>query len=292
MIKKYVLMVLFSFLNVIAYAQIKGKVIDENNQPIPYVNILVENENIGTTSDLDGSFSLGIKEEKILIFSILGYEKLKIKSTQTALVKMVPSTYQLGEIAIVNKKETKEVEIGKTENAIRQAFENGPRFDAKFFPFLANYKKTKYIKNVAIYTESNIEKATVKIHFYQVGQDGLPGEELLEKDFIATVKKGSRMTKFDLSNLNMVFPKNGLFVAIERLFIESNKLEKTVPTSDPSKTKTQRMYYPLPFYNFVENEFTYTFLGGKWSKEFKKDSNGLPVKTRVFEPAINLILTN
>ncbi|MFC4816349.1 carboxypeptidase-like regulatory domain-containing protein [Flavobacterium sp. GCM10023249] len=289
---KDVLLVGFGFLNVLVNAQIKGKVIDENNQPIPYVNILVENENIGTTSDLDGSFALGIKEEKTLIFSILGYEKLKLKSTQATVVKMRSTTYQLGEISIVNKKETKQLEIGKTENSIRQAFENGPRFDAKFFPFLPKYTKTKYVKKVIIYTESSIEKATVKIHFYQIGDDGLPGEELLEKDYIATVKKGSRMTQFDLSSLNIIFPKKGLFVAIERLFVESNKLEKTVAASDPSKTKTQRMYYPLPFYNFVENEFTYTFLGGKWTKEFKKDENDKPVKSRVFEPAINLILTN
>ena len=289
---KDVLLVGFGFLNVLMNAQIKGKVIDDNNQPIPYVNILVENENIGTTSDLDGSFALGIKEEKTLIFSILGYEKLKLKSTQATVVKMRSTTYQLGEISIVNKKETKQLEIGKTENSIRQAFENGPRFDAKFFPFLPKYTKTKYVKKVIIYTESSIEKATVKIHFYQIGDDGLPGEELLEKDYIATVKKGSRMTQFDLSSLNIIFPKKGLFVAIERLFVESNKLEKTVAASDPSKTKTQRMYYPLPFYNFVENEFTYTFLGGKWTKEFKKDENDKPVKSRVFEPAINLILTN
>ena len=286
------LLIFFLLFNCAVFAQIKGKIIDENNQPIPYVNILVENENIGTTSDIDGSFSLGIKDEKMLLFSVLGYEKMKIKSSDATLVKMKATTYQLGEIAIINKKQTKEIEIGKTENAIHQAFENGPKFDAKFFPFLSNYKKTKYIKKVIISTESSIDAATVKIHFYEVGDDGLPGEELLEKDFIVSVKKGSRKTQFDVSNLNMVFPKKGLFVAIERLFIEKNKFENTVPASDPTKTKVKRTYYPLPFYNFVEKEYTYTFLGGKWIKEFKKDNDGLVIKTRVFEPAINLILTN
>ncbi|MCL9804099.1 carboxypeptidase-like regulatory domain-containing protein [Flavobacterium amniphilum] len=290
--KKISFIFFFFCLKIVVFAQVKGKVVDENNEPLPYVNILVENENIGTTSDLDGSFSLNIKEEKILIFSILGFEKIKLKSSQVSLVKMVPATYQLGEVVIGNKKETKQIEIGKTENAIRQAFENGPRFDAKFFPYKANYGKNKYIKKVSVYTESNIDEATIKIHFYEVDANGLPGDELIEKDFIAKVKKGSRMTQFDLSKLNMIFPKNGLFVAIERLFIESNKYEKEVPASDPGKTKTHRTYYPLPFYNFVEREFTYTFLGGKWTKEFKRDAEGLPVKTRVFEPAINLILTN
>lgn len=290
--KKYRLLILFCFLSMSIFSQVKGKVIDENNQPLPYVNILVENENIGTTSDIDGSFFLNIKEEKTLIFSILGFEKLKMKSSEARTVKMIPATYQLGEIAIGNKKDTKQIEIGKTENAIRQAFENGPRFDAKFFPFKSSYNKTKYIKKVAVHTESSIDDATIKIHFYEVDENGLPGQELMEKDFITKVKKGSRMTQFDVSRLNMIFPKEGLFVAIERLFIESNKFEKEVPASDQSKTKIQRTYYPLPFYNFVEREYTYTFLGGKWTKEFKKDAQGIPVKTRVFEPAITLMLSN
>ena len=137
-----------------------------------------------------------------------------------------------------------------------------------------------------------MEEASVKIHFYAINSDGLPGEELLKKDYIVSVKKGARRTWFDLSSLNIVFPKEGLFVAIERLFIDKNKLEKTVTTNDSNKTKIQRTYYPLPFYSFVEGSYTYTFLGGKWTKESKKDSQGNVLKTRVFEPAIHLLLTN
>lgn len=274
------------------FAQVKGKVVDENNQPIPYVNIWVENENVSTTSDVDGHFTLNIKEEKTLLFSSLGFEKKKLKSSLVSIVQLVPSTYELSEVAIVNKKETKRKEIGLTENSIHQAFENGPKFDAKFFPYKPIYKKTKYIKRVAIFTENALEEAFVKIHFYAINADGLPGEELLKKDYIATVKKGSKKSWHDLSDLNLVFPQEGLFVAVERLFIEKNKLEKTVITNEPNKTKTQRTYYPLPFYSFVEGLYTYTFLGGKWIKEVKRDSNGNAVKTSVFEPAIHLLLTN
>ena len=43
-------------------AQIKGVVKDSiSGKPIAYVNIWVENENIGTTSEENGSFSLDIK---------------------------------------------------------------------------------------------------------------------------------------------------------------------------------------------------------------------------------------
>jgi len=71
----------FLFLSFSLSAQIKGVVKDSiSGEPIPYVNIWVENETIGTTSELDGSFSLDLKEEKILVFSALGFETKKISS--------------------------------------------------------------------------------------------------------------------------------------------------------------------------------------------------------------------
>lgn len=45
------------FLSISALAQQKGIVKDSiSKQPIPYVNISVENENIGTTSEENGAF--------------------------------------------------------------------------------------------------------------------------------------------------------------------------------------------------------------------------------------------
>ena len=44
-------------------AQIKGVVKDSlTGNPIPYVNIWVENKNIGTTSEENGSFSIDLKK--------------------------------------------------------------------------------------------------------------------------------------------------------------------------------------------------------------------------------------
>jgi hypothetical protein len=51
--------------------QIKGKISDaENNEPLPFANILLDGTNVGTTSDLDGNFHLqGLSP---------GYQKLRI----------------------------------------------------------------------------------------------------------------------------------------------------------------------------------------------------------------------
>ena len=51
------------------FSQIKGKVVDEKNQPSPFVNIAIENENSGTTSEENGAFRIReIDRNKNLIF--------------------------------------------------------------------------------------------------------------------------------------------------------------------------------------------------------------------------------
>ena len=63
---------LFLFISQFALSQIKGVVKDSiSGQPIPYVNIWVENETIGTISEIDGSFVLTTSSDKNIVFSIL-----------------------------------------------------------------------------------------------------------------------------------------------------------------------------------------------------------------------------
>ena len=40
--------------------------------------------------------------------------------------------------------------------------------------------------------------------------------------------------------------------------------------------------------NFVERDLLFTFSGGKWSRQINEDAT----KTKAYEPAINLLLTN
>jgi hypothetical protein len=207
-------------------------------------------------------------------------------------VTLASKAYQLNDVVILKKKETKIIEIGKSKNAIYQAFDNGPRIDVKYFPYLPRYQKTKFIKQVTIETDSKIEGATVKIHFYSVDENGFPGEELLSKDFIATVPIGVVKNIFNVSDFNLRMPKKGLFVGFEKLIIERNKLEIPVTNYNTNVTSIKKTYSPLVLYNLEERDFLFTFSGGKWNKEIQYDNNKVPIKRMVYEPSINLILTN
>ena len=276
-------------------AQIKGVVKDSlSGKPIPYVNIWIENENIGTTTEENGEFTINTSDKnKNLIFSALGFEKKIIRVSKAILVNLKPMTYRLDEVVISEDRlETKTIEIGNTDNQIYQSFDNGPRIDTKFFPYRSVYKKTKFIKNVTIETDSRIENATIKIHFYKVDANGYPSEEMLDKDFIVSVKKGTKKNLFNLSKFNLTIPKKGLFVGFEKLTIEKNKLEKIITDSKTNTTKIQKTYFPFVMYNFVERAFLYTFSGGKWNRQTKHNDSDSSNKIMVYEPAINLILTN
>lgn len=260
-------------------AQVKGVVKDSlTNLPIAYVNIWVENENNGTTSELDGSFTLNISDKnKNLIISVLGYQKKVIKAADVKTIFLSEDTYQFKEFEVNDKKESKQIEIGFTENALMQTFDNGPKIEAKYFPYKDSYKRTKYIKKVTLQSDSKIDSATVKIHLYSVNEDGSPGKELLGKDLIVTVGKGPLKQRYSISDFNIVFPKTGLFVAYEKILIAKNRLETP-----------KVVYFPLVLYNRVERDFLYTFVGGKWIKK-----EGIAQeKLTVYEPAINLILSN
>jgi hypothetical protein len=269
------LILFFLVVSQFALSQIKGVVKDSlSGEPIPYVNIWVENETIGTISEIDGSFVLATSSDKNIVFSILGYNKKTLKANQTATVLLNPTVFDLKEMVILNKKETKQVEIGTIKNSTFQAFDNGPKVEAKFFPYEKSFGKTRFIKEVTIFTDSRIDNATIKLHFYSVDDNGAPGVELLTKDYIVTLTKGVIKHKFNLSQFDLEFPKNGLFVAYEKLLIEQNK----------QGTK----YQPYVLYNYVARDFFYTYSYGKWHKE----AADYPQKLGINEPAINLILSN
>ena len=260
-------------------AQIRGVVKDSlTGTPIPYVSIWVENETIGTTSEEDGTFSLNTTPNKVLIFSALGYEKTQKKSLQYSQILLVPKSTVLEEMIVIPRKGTKTREIGETENRLSEAFDSAPSIDLKYFPYSAAYKKTPYLKKVVLYTDSRIPSATLKLHFYSVDAQGNPGAELLTDEYRVVVKQGVGKSSFNITELGLAMPKNGMYVGFEKLMIEDNR-------------SNGGRFYPLVLYNRLPKDFVFVYMGGKWQKNvLRSDPSSQQVKA--YEPAINLILTN
>ena len=96
-------------------AQIKGTVIDEFGNPIPYVNIWVDGESNGTTSNEDGSFIINSTKNKVLVFSAVGFETKRTTLNNGDKIILVSKIHKLNEVVIGKLKFTKNVEIGEAK---------------------------------------------------------------------------------------------------------------------------------------------------------------------------------
>jgi hypothetical protein len=105
---RYLILVFFCSLSV--SAQLKGKITDLDNQPIPFVNIYIENSYVGTTSNEQGQYELAVPRpgKYSIVFQFLGFKT----QTKTVEIKEFPhnlditlleETISLNEVVISSK---------------------------------------------------------------------------------------------------------------------------------------------------------------------------------------------
>ncbi|TDQ22685.1 DUF5686 family protein [Tenacibaculum caenipelagi] len=90
-----------------AQLTLQGKVVDEFNSPIPFVNVVLKNTNYGTTTDENGKFYLKTRKYRgNLEISFIGFQTQTIKVSQkTKFLNIVlkEGTNELEEVIIVSK---------------------------------------------------------------------------------------------------------------------------------------------------------------------------------------------
>jgi len=183
---------------------IKGKVINsKTNLPLEYVNIMLQEDYIGTSTDIQGNFNLNLKQDikSDIVFSSLGFKTNIISLDSLRKIKtvyMLPSNIILDEIIITNKKSfvhnKKTIVINKfskRKNSLiysTKAFERGeslwvpfrenePTIEAIYFP---NNKGTvTKIKEVLLHLGSFTKNPKFKLHLYKPNDEGLPSDDLI-----------------------------------------------------------------------------------------------------------------
>jgi len=107
-----ILFLLFGFFASVAQTKVSGYVYDENNDPIPFVNVLFKGSTEGTITNEDGRFYLESDETwSTLIVSFIGFEMLEIPLTKRVNydLKFVlkEEAASLDEVVIVTGKQSK-----------------------------------------------------------------------------------------------------------------------------------------------------------------------------------------
>ncbi len=126
------LLALLMLLSLASQAQtlIKGKVTDENNQLLPGVNIIVKGTTQGSTTDINGEYSLQLTDENsVLVFSFIGYitQEVQVSGRSVIDMKMGPDLTQLEEVVVVGYgTQKKSVVTGAISSVKSDALENMP----------------------------------------------------------------------------------------------------------------------------------------------------------------------
>ena len=90
---------------------IRGKVIDEEGQPIPGVSVLIKDTSTGTITNIEGEFALSMpdsqedpaRSDPTLVFSFVGYQtqEVKLNGQSTLNVSLFEDVQSLNEVVVV-----------------------------------------------------------------------------------------------------------------------------------------------------------------------------------------------
>src|SRR5690606_32259027 len=96
-----ILLILLPTLNFARQRTITGTVLDENTQPIAGASVLVKNTTQGTQTKSDGTFSLEVADNSVLVISYVGYQpkEVVVGDEQKIQVSLVPDN-QLSEVVV------------------------------------------------------------------------------------------------------------------------------------------------------------------------------------------------
>lgn len=275
------------------FSQTEGFVKDNDSKKIiPYTNIWVENENLGTTSDINGKFLLrNFSDNQNLIFSAVGYETKRIGTLHLRdTIYLIPKTIELKEVLITPSK-LKEIKIGVFDRySINYYLGPGikPWIIARYFPYKEEYKETRFIKKLVLLTASNTNKSMFNIRLYSIGKNGEPENYIYNDNIFGIARKGNSLTVIDISKLNINFPEEGLFIAVEWLTIDKNKYEFRY--NDLGKDKVLKGFSYEPTIGTIScdtDAYSWIYDKGEWRKPIIDNITG-----KYHLNAIEITLTN
>lgn len=102
--KPFLLLVILLFsVQLNAQQLITGKVTDDDNIPLPGVTIQVKNTYRGTSTDMNGSFTISAAPNDTLVFSMIGMinQTVPVGANKTLDIKLLTETTQIDEVIII-----------------------------------------------------------------------------------------------------------------------------------------------------------------------------------------------
>ena len=106
MVKNYfILLILFiGVSNFVLAQEVSGTVLDDSSQPLPGVTVVVKDTSTGTTTDLDGRYSINANDGDVLEFSYVGFDTQRIVVTSNLIDATMQSGVSLDEVVLIGSR--------------------------------------------------------------------------------------------------------------------------------------------------------------------------------------------
>lgn len=109
--------------------KIKGIIYDEQGETIIGASVLIKGEETGTTSDMDGKFTLEAPQEATLVISYIGYhpQEIKVRKKTTLNIILKEDNQLLDEVVVVGYGTVKKSDLtGSVSGVSTRQFKNQP----------------------------------------------------------------------------------------------------------------------------------------------------------------------
>ena len=93
--------------------QLRGRVTDENQEPLPGVSISIKGTSTGNVSDLDGVYTVHVDQGQTLVFSFIGFttQEIVYKGQNNLNVTLVSDTKILDEVVVIGYQTVKKSDL-------------------------------------------------------------------------------------------------------------------------------------------------------------------------------------
>jgi len=272
----------------------KGTLLDsKTKKPVVYANISFLETTKGISSTENGSFAMYMHQKYMngqIHISCLNYKDTIVNASvvNNTILLLQPKQNELEEV-VLTKRVNRTFLQDKVKKKVHGVHSVGMRMMAKYFPNDRKNKYCNYLSKVTIYfSKRHNKKSKFRVRiFSKDDKTGLPKDDLLNVNLPVTIKEKQLHVAIDISSYDIERPKNGLFIAFEKLLIPFNEYGK-------KQTESENDVFYAPIIGFTKyrykkpKERTYYYVKGNWRKSALNQVSGF----KRYAPAISLTLSN
>ncbi|EDP72337.1 hypothetical protein FBALC1_14587 [Flavobacteriales bacterium ALC-1] len=280
-IKLFIAFLCLNVLVALAQTKVSGHVFDENNEPIPFANVLFKGTTEGTITNEDGKFYLESDENReILVVSFLGFEIQELKLTKRVnydlkfILKEEASS--LDEVVIVTGKQSKKASENPAIRILKEIWKRKRKNGLNQFKQYEydQYEKVEFDLNTidSALIKSKLFKG-MEFVFEEVDTSSVTGKTYLPIFLNESVKKVSGDNVINkeredlLGNKNSGFSNNQVIIDfIDDLYSEYNVYDNYLKFFDKSfvsplsRTGIQTYNYVLSDSAYIDNKWCYNII--------------------------------